>query len=41
MIYLIFFLRNVANCWTYETVMTLEWDIPTELPYNDTCNFWI
>ena len=27
--------RNVARCWTYETAVALEQDIPNELPYND------
>ena len=25
----------MANCWTYETVVPFEWEIPSELPYND------
>eukprot|EP00794_Sanderia_malayensis_P004784 gene4784-5411_t len=28
-------IRNVARCWTYETSVALEIDIPNELPYND------
>jgi len=28
-------IRNVARCWTYETAVALETDIPNELPYND------
>lgn len=28
-------IRNVARCWTYETSVALETDIPNELPYND------
>ena len=28
-------IRNVARCWTYETSVALEQDIPNELPYND------
>jgi len=28
-------IRNVARCWTYETSVALEVDIPNELPYND------
>merc|ERR1712165_356096 len=28
-------IRNVARCWTYETAVTLDQDIPNELPYND------
>nr|APW77291.1 Hdac2 [Hydractinia echinata] len=28
-------IRNVARCWTYETSVALECDIPNELPYND------
>merc|ERR1719433_1500435 len=28
-------IRNVARCWTYETAVALEQDIPNELPYND------
>merc|ERR1712079_904283 len=27
-------IRNVARCWTYETAVALEQDIPNELPYN-------
>uniref|UniRef100_A0A3B4U4R3 Histone deacetylase 2 n=1 Tax=Seriola dumerili TaxID=41447 RepID=A0A3B4U4R3_SERDU len=28
-------IRNVARCWTYETSVALDTDIPDELPYND------
>merc|ERR1719175_159001 len=28
-------IRNVARCWTYETAVALEQEIPNELPYND------
>ena len=28
-------IRNVARCWTYETAVALDQDIPNELPYND------
>ncbi|XP_065669851.1 histone deacetylase 1 isoform X4 [Hydra vulgaris] len=28
-------IRNVARCWTYETSVALDADIPNELPYND------
>jgi len=28
-------IRNVARCWTYETSVALDSDIPNELPYND------
>lgn len=28
-------IRNVARCWTYETSVALDTDIPNELPYND------
>uniref|UniRef100_A0AAY4BEK9 histone deacetylase n=1 Tax=Denticeps clupeoides TaxID=299321 RepID=A0AAY4BEK9_9TELE len=28
-------IRNVARCWTYETAIALDTDIPDELPYND------
>ncbi|XP_050017947.1 histone deacetylase 1-like, partial [Alexandromys fortis] len=28
-------IRNVARCWTYETVVALDTEIPNELPYND------
>ena len=28
-------IRNVARCWTYETSVALDVDIPNELPYND------
>lgn len=28
-------IRNVARCWTYETSVALETEIPNELPYND------
>lgn len=28
-------IRNVARCWTYETSVALDCDIPNELPYND------
>lgn len=28
-------IRNVARCWTYETSVALEHEIPNELPYND------
>merc|ERR1712083_586084 len=28
-------IRNVARCWTFETSVALEQDIPNELPYND------
>jgi histone deacetylase 1/2 len=27
--------RNVARCWTYETSLAVNVDIPDELPYND------
>ena len=25
----------MSYCWTNETVVPFEWEIPTELPYND------
>ncbi|KAK6490121.1 histone deacetylase 2-like [Huso huso] len=28
-------IRNVARCWTYETAVALDSEIPNELPYND------
>ena len=28
-------IRNVARCWTYETSLALDEEIPNELPYND------
>lgn len=28
-------IRNVARCWTYETSIALDCDVPNELPYND------
>jgi histone deacetylase 1/2 len=28
-------IRNVARCWTYETAVALNSEIPNELPYND------
>jgi len=28
-------IRNVARCWTYETSVALDCDVPNELPYND------
>ncbi|RLV87483.1 hypothetical protein DV515_00015658 [Chloebia gouldiae] len=28
-------IRNVARCWTYETAVALDTEIPNELPYND------
>uniref|UniRef100_A0A2H6N330 Histone deacetylase domain-containing protein n=2 Tax=Micrurus carvalhoi TaxID=3147026 RepID=A0A2H6N330_9SAUR len=28
-------IRNVARCWTYETAVALNTEIPNELPYND------
>jgi len=28
-------IRNVARCWTFETSVALDVDIPNELPYND------
>ncbi|XP_061222832.1 histone deacetylase 2 isoform X1 [Neopsephotus bourkii] len=28
-------IRNVARCWTYETAVALDCEIPNELPYND------
>jgi len=28
-------IRNVARCWTYETSVALNSEIPNELPYND------
>lgn len=28
-------IRNVARCWTYETSVALDSEIPNELPYND------
>lgn len=28
-------IRNVARCWTYETAVALDQEIPNELPYND------
>ncbi|KAE9413813.1 hypothetical protein Angca_010026, partial [Angiostrongylus cantonensis] len=27
--------RNVARCWTYETTLAVEREVPNELPYND------
>jgi len=28
-------IRNVARCWTYETAIALDTEVPNELPYND------
>lgn len=28
-------IRNVARCWTYETAVALDEEVPNELPYND------
>ncbi|KAL1779838.1 histone deacetylase 1 [Sigmodon hispidus] len=28
-------IRNVAQCWTYETAVALDTEIPNELPHND------
>ena len=28
-------IQNVARCWTYETAVALDTEIPNELPYND------
>nr|XP_060494004.1 histone deacetylase 1-like isoform X1 [Panthera onca] len=28
-------IRNVARCWTYETAVALDTEIPNELPYNN------
>ena len=28
-------IRNVARCWTYETSVALDTEVPNELPYND------
>jgi len=28
-------IRNVARCWTHETAVALDTEIPNELPYND------
>ncbi|KAH0509091.1 Histone deacetylase 2 [Microtus ochrogaster] len=28
-------IRNVARCWTYDTAVALDCEIPNELPYND------
>lgn len=28
-------IRNVARCWTFETAIALETEVPNELPYND------
>lgn len=28
-------IRNVARCWTYETSVALDAELPNELPYND------
>eukprot|EP00051_Salpingoeca_urceolata_P005933 m.78953 g.78953 ORF g.78953 m.78953 type:complete len:430 (+) comp14606_c0_seq3:204-1493(+) len=28
-------IRNVARCWTHETAIVLDQDLPLELPYND------
>ncbi|WP_411023497.1 hypothetical protein, partial [Salmonella sp. s51228] len=28
-------IRNVARCWTYETSLALNIEIPNVLPYND------
>jgi histone deacetylase 1/2 len=28
-------IRNVARCWTYETSIALDEEVPNELPYND------
>eukprot|EP01136_Pigoraptor_vietnamica_P000072 Opistho-1_new@24907 len=28
-------IRNVARCWTYETALAVDADVPMDLPYND------
>jgi hypothetical protein len=28
-------IRNVARCWTYETGVLLDVELPNDLPYND------
>lgn len=33
-------IRNVARCWTYETSVALDVDIPNELPYNDYFEYY-
>lgn len=33
-------IRNVARCWTYETSVALDIDIPNELPYNDYFEYY-
>jgi histone deacetylase 1/2 len=32
--------RNVARCWTYETSVLLNVDVPNELPYNDFYEYY-
>jgi hypothetical protein len=32
--------RNVARCWTYETSVLLNTQIPNELPYNDFFDYY-
>jgi histone deacetylase 1/2 len=33
-------IRNVARCWTYETSILLDKDIPDELPFNDYFEYY-
>lgn len=33
-------IRNVARCWTYETSVALDIEIPNELPYNDYFEYY-
>lgn len=33
-------IRNVARCWSYETAVLLEKDIPDELPYNEYLEYF-
>jgi len=32
--------KNVARCWTYETSLAVNMEIPNELPYNDYFEFY-
>ena len=33
-------LRNVPRCWTYETSIALNQNIPNEMPFNDYLEFY-
>jgi len=33
-------IRNVARCWTYETSLLLNSDLPNDLPYNDYFEYY-